>query len=64
MLAFFASVFLISMVMAGYYNSHTVAYYVIACGGAALHFVWQLYTWQVDEPADCGRKFKVCMRLF
>lgn len=59
-LAFFASVFLLCMVMTGYCNNHTAIYYVVACGGAALHFVWQLYTWRVDDPADCNRKFKVC----
>ena len=56
---FFAAIFVGTLIIGGILNEQTAPYYVISCGGAALHFVWQLVTWSVEDPADCGAKFKV-----
>lgn len=58
-LTIFAMIFLAMLVVAGVMNEHGVAFYVVACGGAACHFIWQFSTWDIDDHADCGMKFKV-----
>lgn len=55
----FATIFVVSLVVAGYINQQGKVYYLVTCGGTALHFTWQFYTWNVDDAADCGSKFKV-----
>ncbi|KAI0034598.1 UbiA prenyltransferase family-domain-containing protein [Vararia minispora EC-137] len=57
-LAGFASVFIGCLVTAGVLNRQSWPYYLLSCGGASMHFVWQFATWDADEPSDCGAKFK------
>ncbi|KAI0034587.1 UbiA prenyltransferase family [Vararia minispora EC-137] len=57
-LAVFAILFLASLVLIGVLNGQTAVYFVVSCGGAAAHLAWQLRFWDVDDPADCGAKFK------
>jgi hypothetical protein len=58
-LACFATAFIVLLVFAGAANGQRAGYFVISCGGAAAHFVWQFTTWTVDVPADGGAKFNV-----
>lgn len=55
----FTLAFLALMLYAGVENHQGSGYFVLSCGGAALHFVWQFATWSPDVPADGGRKFNV-----
>lgn len=54
----FTLAFLALMLFAGAANAQSVGFYALACGGAAAHFVWQFATWEVEVPADGGRKFQ------
>jgi len=56
-LAMFASLFVTCMIVAGYLNNQGIAFFVFACGGAAVHFLYQFMTWRPNVPADGGRKF-------
>ncbi|EKM58175.1 uncharacterized protein PHACADRAFT_116866 [Phanerochaete carnosa HHB-10118-sp] len=53
----FTLAFLALLLAAGHANHQGVPYFVLSCGGAALHFAWQFATWTPDVPADGGRKF-------
>jgi 4-hydroxybenzoate polyprenyltransferase len=37
---------------------HDLAYYLIAVGGPAAHLYWQLSTVNLNDRADCYRKFR------
>ncbi|KAI0090696.1 UbiA prenyltransferase family-domain-containing protein [Irpex rosettiformis] len=54
----FAIVFVSSLIVVGILNGQTTVYYVVSCGGAAVHLTWQLLTWEVDNVNDCGDKFR------
>ncbi|KAI0318586.1 UbiA prenyltransferase family [Amylostereum chailletii] len=54
----FSLVFIMCLVGAGVLNHQGYVYFVIACGGASVHFVWQLLTWRIEDPSDCATKFK------
>ncbi|EMD35418.1 hypothetical protein CERSUDRAFT_53335 [Gelatoporia subvermispora B] len=53
----FAAAFVACLIVAGIRNSQGAGYFVISCGGAALHFIWQFATWHPDVPADGAHKF-------
>ncbi|OCH86141.1 UbiA prenyltransferase [Obba rivulosa] len=53
----FATVFIVCLVFAGIRNNQGAGYFVISCGGATLHFVWQFVSWNPDIPADGAHKF-------
>ncbi|EKM60304.1 uncharacterized protein PHACADRAFT_167688 [Phanerochaete carnosa HHB-10118-sp] len=54
----FSVTFLACLVLGGILNGQTAVYFVFSCRGAALHFAWQFLTWDINDPADCGVKFK------
>lgn len=58
-LCFFAATFVTTLVVAGVVNKQGPAYFIISCGGASVHFAWQLTTLRQDDPKDCEAKFKV-----
>ena len=58
-LAFFAAIFVLCMTIAGLVNQQGPAYFILSCGGAAFHFIAQLLTWNMDNPADGGKLFLV-----
>lgn len=55
----FALAFIALLAAAGAANGQRAGYFVLSCGGAAAHFVWQFATWSPDVPADGGKKFNV-----
>ena len=55
----FAIAFVALLIGAGAQNGHGAPYFVISCGGAAMHFVWMFARWTPDVPADGGKKFNV-----
>jgi len=59
LVAFFACIFLSALVYAGMLNGQGPAYYIVSVGAPALHFLWQLATWNIDDPKDCGKKWNV-----
>jgi len=58
-LMLFAGGFVSALVAAGILNNQGPAYFALSCGGTTLHLLWQLSTWDVNDPKDCGAKFKV-----
>ncbi|KAK0458973.1 UbiA prenyltransferase family, partial [Desarmillaria tabescens] len=54
----FAGAFVGSLAYFGVCNDQSFVFFVVSCGGAALHFFWQFTTWSPDDPGDCGEKFK------
>ncbi|OCH93182.1 UbiA prenyltransferase [Obba rivulosa] len=56
-LSAFAVIFVFCMAFAGYLNHQGPAFFIISCGGAALHFIMQFITWSPDIPAEGGEKF-------
>ncbi|KAK7459585.1 hypothetical protein VKT23_009566 [Stygiomarasmius scandens] len=56
-LLFFAVSFLACMSYAGICNNQGLPFFLVSCGGAAVHFLWQFTTWEVDNPNDSGAKF-------
>ncbi|KAF9461423.1 UbiA prenyltransferase family [Collybia nuda] len=57
-LAVFALVFMACMIYAGLRNGHGSYFFLVSCGGAALHLAWQILTWRIHDRDDCGDKFK------
>ena len=57
--AVFAAGFVLCLFFTGYLNNFSATYYLITCGGATFHFIWQIITWKLDSHADCNAKFKV-----
>ena len=55
----FAGVFLATLVAAGLLNDQGLPYYLITCGGTALHLIWQFATWKIEDGPDCSAKFRV-----
>ncbi|PSS37511.1 hypothetical protein PHLCEN_2v718 [Hermanssonia centrifuga] len=55
----FTVAFLGLMTYAGMCNGQSFGYYLISCGGSAIHFAWQFLTWHVEVPEDGGAKFQV-----
>lgn len=47
------------MILAGAQNGNGIWYFVVSCGGAALHLVWQLSTWDETDNTDSAAKFQV-----
>ena len=47
------------MTLAGFLNGNGPWFYIVSCGGAALHILWQQYNWDDTNMADCMAKFKV-----
>jgi 4-hydroxybenzoate polyprenyltransferase len=62
-LVIFATIFVASLAAAGNLNEQSTVYYVVACGGAMVYFVWQFATWNVNDPVDCDAKFKVRAKI-
>lgn len=58
-LAAFTLAFLALLVYAGIANGQSIGYFVVSCGGAAAHFLWQFVTWHPDVPEEGGAKFQV-----
>ncbi|KAI0692904.1 UbiA prenyltransferase family [Cytidiella melzeri] len=54
----FTLAFLAFLLYAGVLNGQSVGYFVVSCGGSAVHFVWQFWTWKVERPEDGGNKFQ------
>ncbi|KZV76749.1 UbiA prenyltransferase [Peniophora sp. CONT] len=54
----FAVAFVGTLMVMGILNDQTAIYFVVACGGATVHFVWQFSTWNPEDVTDCGAKFK------
>lgn len=42
---------------AGYFSGLGFIYYTISVGGAACHYLWQIYTLKVNDGQDCWKKF-------
>ena len=57
----FTALFLGLLVLAGVLNSQGAWYFVVSCGGAAGHFVWQFASWNPDVAEDGGKKFQVSL---
>lgn len=56
----FATLMIVSLIIAGVLNKHGSAYFVVSCGGAAAHLLWQLQTWNIQDTNQAGSIFKVC----
>ncbi|KAI0771362.1 UbiA prenyltransferase family [Irpex lacteus] len=56
-LALFAAIFMACLVTAGITNEQGPWYFFLSVGGAFCHLSWQLYTVDLDDPADCWKKF-------
>ncbi|KAI0337401.1 4-hydroxybenzoate polyprenyl transferase [Trametopsis cervina] len=54
----FALAFISLLLYAGISNGQGAGYFVVSCGGATAHFVWQFWTWKVERPEDGGHKFQ------
>ncbi|KAF7798420.1 hypothetical protein EIP86_009641 [Pleurotus ostreatoroseus] len=54
----FAFAFVALMSLAGFLNGNGPWFYVVSCGGTALHILWQQYNWDDTNMADCMAKFK------
>lgn len=55
----FAGGFVSALVTAGILSNQGPAYFALSCSSTILHLLWQLSTWDVNDPKDCGAKFKV-----
>ncbi|KAJ3559934.1 hypothetical protein NM688_g45 [Phlebia brevispora] len=55
----FAITFICLMALAGVLNGNSAWFYVVSCGGAACHILWQQCTWKEHDTSDCAAKFKV-----
>ena len=58
-LSLFALIFVGSLTYAGSITHQPAVYYILSVGGVAAHLAWQLGTLDVNEPADCWKKFNV-----
>ncbi|KZT23197.1 UbiA prenyltransferase [Neolentinus lepideus HHB14362 ss-1] len=56
-LALFAAAFVGSLIYAGVESGQGWLYYLVAAGGCAAHFAWQLITLDPDDGKDCEYKF-------
>ncbi|KAJ3847063.1 UbiA prenyltransferase [Lentinula lateritia] len=54
----FATLMIVSLIIAGVMNKHGSAYFVVSCGGAAAHLLWQLQTWNIQDTDQAGSIFK------
>ncbi|KAJ3559933.1 hypothetical protein NM688_g44 [Phlebia brevispora] len=54
----FALAFIGLLILAGVLNGNGAWFFVVSCGGAGCHLLWQQRNWNVDDPADCAAKFK------
>ncbi|EGO19684.1 hypothetical protein SERLADRAFT_479380 [Serpula lacrymans var. lacrymans S7.9] len=54
----FATTFIACVVYAGMLNGQGLAYYVVSCGGGAIHMCWQLLSWDMKLPSSCLAKFR------
>ncbi|KAJ3863456.1 UbiA prenyltransferase, partial [Lentinula novae-zelandiae] len=54
----FATLMIVSLIIAGVLNKHGCAYFVVSCGGAAAHLLWQLQTWNIQDTNQAGSIFK------
>ncbi len=63
-LALFAAIFMACLVTAGITNEQGPWYFFLSVGGAFCHLFWQLYTVDLDDPADCWKKFVVRDSIF
>lgn len=57
--AAFAAVFIACLAYAGILNGQGIGYFLISVLGSALHIIWQFYTLDFDDSAQCGRMFLV-----
>jgi len=57
-LAFFSTMFVISLAYAGLKNGNGPLYFVLTVAGTAVHLTWQLSVVDFDSGADCWRMFK------
>jgi 4-hydroxybenzoate polyprenyltransferase len=46
------------LLYAGTLNRHGVLYYVLSCGGAMCHFLWQIASWDPNNSKSSGKIFK------
>ncbi|KJA19507.1 hypothetical protein HYPSUDRAFT_78789 [Hypholoma sublateritium FD-334 SS-4] len=56
-LAFLATLFVGGMAKIGHLLGVNTAFYYVAVLGSALHFLWQLYTADFDDPKSCMMQF-------
>ncbi|KAG6888540.1 hypothetical protein C0995_007552, partial [Termitomyces sp. Mi166 len=54
-LTLFGTMFMCGLTISGILNGQSLAFFVLAVFGGALHLVWQLYTVDVDSPKCCWR---------
>ncbi|KAA1470990.1 UbiA prenyltransferase [Dentipellis sp. KUC8613] len=54
----FGLAFVASLTYVGFCNEKGLPFYLVSCGGALAHIVWQLTTWDPHNPKECGAKFK------
>jgi 4-hydroxybenzoate polyprenyltransferase len=47
------------MVFAGIVNRQGLSYFALSCGGTALHLVWQIVGWDVNNAKQGGQLFMV-----
>lgn len=59
-LSVFATAFVLCLAIAGISNGQGAVYFAVTVAGAAGHLVWQLWTVDLEDGADCSKKFLVC----
>lgn len=55
----FGFVFVLCLIWAGIRNGQGAPYFVVSCGGMAVHIFTQLMTWNANDVNDSGSKFEV-----
>ncbi|KAI0346011.1 UbiA prenyltransferase [Trametopsis cervina] len=56
-LSVFATAFVLCLAIAGISNGQGAVYFAVTVAGAAGHLVWQLATVDLEDGADCSKKF-------
>ncbi|KZT64162.1 hypothetical protein DAEQUDRAFT_769914 [Daedalea quercina L-15889] len=57
-LSVFAAIFVTNLAYTGIKTDMSLPYFIIAIGGAALHLLWQMCTWNPEDDADSIAKWK------
>ena len=58
----FAGATVVCLLLSGFLTGRGPTFFAISCVGSAIHFVWQMFGWNVDNRAQAARIFKVRSR--
>jgi len=53
-----AALVIVSLVVVGALNRYGPLYFLISCLGSAVHFAWQMFSWDVNDLEQTERLFK------